>query len=70
MEIPQNRHVMLVIADAHPPEAYATQLPEVFYAEYADHWQLSGLRPANHARERLYQYPELIRKQIVGLRFS
>ncbi len=52
-----NRAVMLTVAGSHPLEEWTVGLDigEVF-RERAGHWQLQGVRPANHPRVRLQQY--------------
>lgn len=52
-----NRAAMLTVATKHPFEAWTTgmELAQVYEGSGA-HWQVQGVRPANHPRARLRQY--------------
>jgi len=53
----QNRAAMLALATSHPLEEWAGGLDiDEIFREREGHWQLQGVRPANHPRLRLRQY--------------
>jgi len=73
----QNRAAMLAVAPRYPLETWtaAIDLQAIFAGERA-HWQLQGVRPANHPLRRLQQYqwwvthcpdwPERLRRLVDG----
>jgi hypothetical protein len=53
----RNRAPMLSVAVRHPLEAWAGGVdPGMIFEEDRAHWQLTGIRPANHPLTRLRQY--------------
>ncbi len=58
----RNRAPMSAIAQAHPPQALPRHDADDLFQSQAGHWKLAGLRPANHPRQRLDQYLQLLQK--------
>ncbi|MEM9227948.1 MAG: DUF2851 family protein, partial [Verrucomicrobiota bacterium] len=59
----RNRAPMANLAERYPLAAMCGRDPDALFTEQADTWKLSGLRPANHPRQRLSQYLQLLEKQ-------
>ncbi|MEM8549945.1 MAG: DUF2851 family protein [Verrucomicrobiota bacterium] len=59
----RNRAPMANLAERYPLAAMRGRSSEGLFTEQDGAWKLSGLRPANHPRQRLSQYLKLLEKQ-------